>query len=308
MLLPTLLLGVLLDRWLGEPRRWHWLVGFGRLAGWLESRLNRGGGRLIGVLTLLLAVLPLPVLLLWLHLQWAGQPWLQALLAAGCLYLALGGRSLVEHAEAVAVPLHRGDLAAARKRVGWIVSRETASMDERQVSIATVESVLENGNDALFAALFWCLIGGAPAVILFRLVNTLDAMWGYKTERYHRFGWAAARLDDLLGWLPARLTALSYALAGDTRTALRCWRDQAAACASPNGGPVMCAGAGALNAQLGGTVIYHGKAVEKPPMGSGRWADGAAIDGAIRLLRRSLVLWLVAVALFSLPWLSGGTL
>ncbi len=208
-------LALALDAWLGEPRRFHPLIGFGRLALALETRFH-GDARWRGALALTLLVLP-PVLITALA---AGQPW-SPLLDLLVLYLAIGWRSLGEHAGRVEEALCTGDLAGARGGVGMIVSRDTATLDEEGIAKATVESVLENGNDAIFGAIFWCLIAGAPGAVLYRLTNTLDAMWGYRNERYRRFGWAAARLDDLLNWAPARLTALSYALAGGYALARR---------------------------------------------------------------------------------------
>ena len=281
--------GVVLDRLLGETRCWHPLVGFGKLANAIERMLNRGPlRRFNGVGAWALAVLP------WTALAWWARRGDLAgwLLDAFLLYLALGGRSLAEHAERVAVDLAAGDLSAAREHVGWIVSRNTAELDESGVAKACVESTLENGNDAVFGALFWfALLGGAGAV-LFRLSNTLDAMWGYKTERFLRFGWAAARIDDLLNFLPARLTALSYALFGKTKKALACWRRQASLWESPNAGPVMSAGAGSLGLALGGAAIYHGQREERPVLGEGRPARGMDIPRALALVRRSIALWL----------------
>src|SRR5690606_36271342 len=143
------------------------------------------------------------------------------------LYLAIGQRSLLEDGQAVASALRLGDLTAAHAAVARMVSRDTASLDEQGVARAACESVLENGNDALFATLFWFCLLGAPGAVLYRLANTLDAMWGYRTAELERFGWAAARIDDLLNYLPARLVALSYALLGNTWRALRCWQLQA---------------------------------------------------------------------------------
>ncbi|HRP23791.1 adenosylcobinamide-phosphate synthase CbiB [Thauera sp.] len=303
--------GVLADRLLGEARRFHPLVGFGRWAAAIEAAVRHhvGAQRGAGALAWVLAVLPWVALALWLRTL---QPWAHWPVDIALLYFALGGRSLAEHAEAIAAPLEAGDLARARTRVGWIVSRDTAALDATGVAAAGTESVLENGNDAVFGALFWFIVGGGAGALLFRLANTLDASWGYRTPRYLRFGWAAARIDDLLNLLPARLTALTYALLGRTRRALACWRSQAAAWDSPNAGPVMAAGAGALGVALGGPAIYHGRLEQRPPLGEGRPADAASIRAALGLIRHGVLLWLalaggVALVVLALPFLTGAT-
>lgn len=293
------LAGVILDRLFGEVRRWHPLVGFGKFADAIESMLNGGPlalRRLSGLFAWSLAVLPWVALAVWCRHDGVRGWVLDAIL----LYVALGGRSLAEHAERVAKDLAAGNLPAARQHVGWIVSRNTAELDESGVAKACVESTLENGNDAVFGALFWFAIFGGSGAVLFRLANTLDAMWGYKTERFLRFGWAAARIDDLLNFIPARLTALSYAAFGETRRALACWRKQAPVWESPNAGPVMSAGAGSLGLALGGPAIYHGELEDRPVLGEGRPARGEDIPRALSLMRRSTVLWLVA--LFCIGW------
>jgi adenosylcobinamide-phosphate synthase len=137
-------------------------------------------------------------------------------------------------------------------------------------------------------------------VLLYRLSNTLDSMWGYRTARYNEFGWAAARLDDVLNYIPARLTALSYALLGHTRSALHCWRAQAPHWESPNAGPVMAAGAGALQVRLGGKAIYHGEISARPLLGCGAEVTGGDIARALQLVRRTLYLWLAAAGLLAL--------
>ena len=291
-----------LDRLFGELTRFHPLVGFGAIADALEGALRRAGGaggqRARGVLAWSLAVLP------WVALaacvpRGTGLAWG---LDVGLLYLALGGRSLGEHAGRVADDLAAGDLRAAREHVGWIVSRDTSRLDESGVAKACVESALENGNDAVFGALFWFVVLGGPGAVLFRLANTLDAMWGYKNERFLHFGWAAARLDDVLNYLPARLTALSYALSGKTRSALACWRQQASSWESPNAGPVMSAGAASLGLSLGGAAIYHGQREVRPQLGAGRPARGEDIRRVLTLLRRSTAIWLLV--LFCLGYLN----
>lgn len=283
--------GLLADRLFGEVRRFHPLVGFGRWARAVEDAVRRivGEHRLAGLLAWALAVLPWVALAL---IARAAHPLAHWPVDIALLYFSLGGRSLAEHVEAVAAPLAAGNLAAARERVGWIVSRDTRELDPAGVARAGTESVLENGNDAVFGALFWFLLGGGAGVLLFRLANTLDAMWGYRTPRYLRFGWAAARIDDVLNALPARLTALTYALLGNTRRALACWRVQAPAWDSPNAGPVMAAGAGALGVALGGGAIYHGQWEERPPLGEGPAPDAGSLRAAIALVRRGTLLWL----------------
>lgn len=286
-----------LDRLLGEPARWHPLVGFGVLASALERAMNAGAGRrLRGLLAWSLLVLPPVALALWAIPP--GLPgWVVDVLL---LTLALGGRSLAEHAGRVADDLANGDLAAARCHVGWMVSRQTDDLDAAGVASACVESTLENGNDAVFGTLFWFALLGGPGALLFRLANTLDAMWGYRNPRFADFGWAAARLDDLLNYLPARLTAFSYALCGQTRRALRCWQRQAASWKSPNAGPVMAAGAGSLGLALGGAAVYHGHRQERPLLGEGRPACGEDIARTLTLLRRSLWLWLATMLCWGL--------
>ena len=290
--------GVLLDFLLGEARRWHPLVGFGNLAIALERRLNRGGRRFArGVLAWALAVLPLTAaaaLLVWLAAPLGA--WLAFALHAVMLYFALGLRSLRDHNLPIAEALAREDLPNARLLTARIVSRDTTSASEIELTKASAESLLENGNDAVFGTLFWFIVAGGPGAVMFRMANTLDAMWGYRTERLRQFGCAAARLDDALNYVPARLTALSYVLLAPglqgKRRAWRCWRAQAPAWSSPNAGPVMASGAGALGVQLGGAAIYDGEVEHRPPLGHGEPATGADIGRAWQLVVRTTALWL----------------
>lgn len=287
---------VLLDRLLGEPRRAHPLVGFGRLAQAAEQRMNRAAfrpmtQRFTGAVAAMLLVLPF-VALTTMAVQ---PPKLGTAFEVVLLYLALGGRSLAEHARRVVDALRAGDLSRARTHVGYLVSRDTQAMQRDDVARAAVESALENGNDACFGALFWFVVAGAPGVVLYRLANTLDAMWGYRTPRYLHFGWAAARFDDALNFIPARLTALTYALLGRFTRAWRCWREQAGAWDSPNAGPVMAAGAGALGVRLGGPAAYHGAIKQRPPLGEGASPDARDIGRALALVNRGTWLWLAII-------------
>lgn len=296
-----LLTGVWLDLLLGEARRWHPLVGFGKLAQRIEGRLNRGGRPFTrGLLAWPLAVLPL-VLLAWLATEHAGL-WLHAVL----LYVCIGLRSLRDHTLPIVEALRAGDLETARMCTSWIVSRDIHDAQEADLAKAGAESLLENGNDAVFGTLFWFLVAGGAGAVLFRLANTLDAMWGYRNERFLLFGRAAARIDDALNYVPARLTALSYVvLAGAARArAWQCWRTQAPAWSSPNAGPVMASGAGALGVSLGGAAVYGGRLEQRPLLGTGPAATAADIVRAWRLVLRTTALWLglACAAAFMLAW------
>lgn len=313
MLFLALAFGILLDHLLGEVRRYHPLVAFGNLANTLEDFFNRRlsglsfpglsflarltfsrkpGAIILGGLAWAIAVLPLTGFLVWLYIQFSAlQFWLDVAL----VYFAIGHRSLREHILAIFQPLQQHDINKAREALAFIVSRDVTNLDGDGVRKAAIESALENGADATFSALFWFLLLGAPGILFYRLCNTLDAMWGYKTPRFLYFGRCAARVDDALNWLPARLVALSYLLLGHSKSAWRCWRRQAKYCASPNAGPVMAAGAGALRVSLGGPAIYHGQAIDKPNLGEGPIPQNHDVMRSVALLDKTLILWLSVV-------------
>lgn len=296
-------LALTLDRLLGEPSHWHPLVGFGRMVTAIEKQFNTHPTRpwqsmLKGSAALLLVTLPILGVAVWLSML-LDSFWL-LITQAIVLWLALSLRGLTEHGLAVAQPLHSGDLATAQEQVSRIVSRQASALDERGVAAAATESMLENGADAVFASLFWFLIGGIPGVVLHRLINTLDAMWGYRNPRFLYFGRPAARLDDILGWLPARLTALTYTLLGQRKLALQCWRRQAPQWDSPNAGPVMAAGAGALNVRLGGSSPYPSGIKQRPILGGTQAASARSIEAAIGLVRHGVWLWLAVIGLVTL--------
>ncbi|MEG3766486.1 adenosylcobinamide-phosphate synthase CbiB [Alteromonas sp. 14N.309.X.WAT.G.H12] len=309
-----LLTALLLDRWLGEPVRFHPLIGFGHMANGLEETLNvsdlsPGYGKLAGVVALLCLVLPI-VGLLFFILHLVELPfYISYLVDSVILYLAIGQRSLYEHTAPIAHALGQNAIDLARKQVSGIVSRDTQQLSEKDIARATVESILENGHDAVIASLFYYLIGGLPLVILHRLINTLDAMWGYKNTRFIHFGWAAARFDDVMGWPSARLTALLYNL--QKRPVSQQWSSwqlsckQAAQYKSANGGMVMAAGANVLGIQLGGEkALYHGQPILSPVLGAGREVHTKDIRRSLALLQRSsLLLSLSILAIGGLTFL-----
>lgn len=304
LLVAAVVLALLLDYLFAEPRKFHPLVGFGFLANRVEHRLNiRHASKSLGVLAWCLVVVPLLLIFYCMDKFFSVNPWLHVIFSALILYLSIGWQSLLQHARAVAIPLQNGDMKKARAAVAMIVSRDTDQLESVEVAKAATESVLENGADAVFCALFWFLLAGVPGVVLYRLSNTLDAMWGYKNDRFLQFGYCAARIDDLLNFIPARLTALSYALCGNTAMALRCWREQSAEWKSPNAGPVMSAGAGALLVSLGGRARYHQQSQWRPVLGLADQPPyqpaAQTIHSACYLINKSVLLWLFVTIIFA---------
>lgn len=292
-----ILSALILDWLVGEPRRLHPLVGFGSLANKVEGHFNQRNQSacmqfVLGLLALLLCIVPFAVMALFI-----GQltVW-GTLFSIVVLALCLGHRSLFDHARPILQAMQQGDIEQAKILASRIVSRDKDHID---VNKATIESVLENGNDAVFGTLFWFAIAGVAGALTYRLVNTLDAMWGYRTPRFLFFGKAAARLDDLLNYIPARLTALTYALLGNSRQAFNSWRMQAPLWNSPNAGPVMASGAGALDIQLGGAACYHGERHQRPQLGTSTPAQANDIQRALRLVFYSVLLWLVVIGLIT---------
>ena len=281
---------VIFDWFAGDPKHWHPLAGFGHMASWLEKHCNQSANTqvqlVLGSLCWCVAVLPLTIVSYYL----SSLPYIGIAITALLLYFSLAHRSLYDHIRPIMHALSQGDRNAAKHYTSYIVSRDKDHID---VEKASIESILENGSDAIFASIFWFIVLGAPGVILHRLSNTLDAMWGYKSPRFLYFGRAAAYLDDVLNFIPARLTALSYALCGNTRLALHCWRQQARLWDSPNAGPVMAAGAGALAISLGGQAVYAGQTHYRPVLGYGAVPTATDIPRALRLISHSLFLWLV---------------
>ncbi len=300
--LTSLVLAFVFDFFFSEVKRFHPLVGFGTISNFIENKLNINNitkwlSRSLGLLAWCAVVLPVVLLAYFVDQSLAPYMYIHSLVAGIILYVAIGWQSLLQHAVNISNPLKQNNLPAAREAVSMIVSRDTQTLDEANIAKAATESVLENGGDAIFSAIFWFVVAGIPGVVLYRLANTLDAMWGYKTPQFLHFGWFAARTDDVLNFIPARLTALSYAIVGNTQLALQCWRRQGINWKSPNAGPVMAAGAGAINTSLGGTAQYQTKMQYRPDLGPehsmGKSANADSIINACRLVNRALTLWLV---------------
>lgn len=276
----------------------HPVVLAGRAIAWAEARLNRTtisatarkgrGIVLCGAMVLIAAGLG------WsLSLAWPVELFVAAVLIAQ--------RSLFDHVRAVAQALETGGEDAGRIAVSHIVGRDPASLDRHGIARAAIESLAENFSDAVAAPVFWYLLAGLPGLLVYKIVNTLDSMVGYRSERYLAFGWASARLDDLLNLVPARLSALVIALAARSPAALKtAWRDHGNH-RSPNSGWPEAAMAGALRLALAGPRIYAGQAPEGQWIGSGRReAEPADIRAALRVFAIACGLLWAAVAALAL--------
>jgi adenosylcobinamide-phosphate synthase len=328
--------GVALDALLGDPRRFHPVAAFGRAAAALEAR-DYADSRLRGAAHTAACVLAVAAPAALLHRRTRGRPPSEAVAVALAVWAVTGARSLHHEAERTLVALASNDLPAARRVLPSLCGRDPAGLDATEITRAVIESVAENTSDAVVAPLLWGAVAGLPGLAAYRAVNTLDAMVGYRSPRYLRFGWASARLDDLANWIPARVTAaLTIACAPVAKTqmaplpgtsaqspptgghlvtrpvcaaasALRAVLRDGPRHPSPNAGRCEAAFAGALGVRLGGTNIYGGVAETRPELGEGHAPEPDDIRRAIRLSRAVTMAatgLAVLVAVFS-PFASG---
>ncbi|GAA4479188.1 cobalamin biosynthesis protein [Rhodococcus olei] len=283
-----IVLGYVADRTFADPARRHPVAGFGRGAAALE-RVTHRDSRLAGAAHtgLLVAVVVAGTAVASRtagRLGWMGE----TTAVAAATWTALGGTSLTRVAARMADRLTADDLDGARALVPSLCGRDPDSLDAAGIARATVESVAENTSDATVAPLVWAAVAGAPGALGYRAINTLDAMIGYRSPRYLHFGWAAARLDDLVNLVPARVTGLLAVAAAPTvggapSAAVRAWRRDAAAHPSPNAGVAEASMAGALGVRLGGRTEYPHGVEERPVLGDGPAPRVTDIARAARL-------------------------
>lgn len=300
----AMLLALGLDALIGWPdalfrRVGHPVSWFGWLIAWGERLLNRSKARRLAGILLALVVIAVSVAIGWL---------VSGLLPRGAVGVAVLGvlawplvaaRSLHEHVAAVAAPLTAGDTEAARLAIAKIVGRNPETLDEPAMTRAALETLAENASDGVVAPLFWGAIFGLPGIAGYKAVNTLDSMIGYRNARFREFGWAAARIDDVANWVPARLTGALIAMASTTPgTAFRTMRRDASQHRSPNAGWPEAAMAGALAVRLSGPRVYDGVPTHDP------WLNPVAgdprpndIGRGLRLYRRALGLFAVLLLL-----------
>lgn len=265
-----LVIGYLLDLALGDPR-WlpHPVVGFGKMITFAGRHWNHGRWRKIkGCIVALLFPL-FTAVFCWLLAAGAhgiGDS-CYYVLASLAVFLGLANRSLIDEGKEVLCTLEEKGLEAGRKRLSWIVGRDTSQLTPKEIHTAVLETMSENLSDGVVAPLFYYAIGGFPAMMAYKMVNTLDSMIGYKNSRYKDFGCCAARLDDALNYIPARLTALLMVFVAYRRGLFGFILRNCYMHASPNSGFPESAMAGILNCRFGGSHVYHGELVKKPYIG-----------------------------------------
>jgi adenosylcobinamide-phosphate synthase len=340
-----LLLGAVADALFADPARWHPVAGFGYCAAALERRwyADRRAAGVAHTVVLVGGVVGLGVAA---EVVGRRHPVAHTCLTAAATWAVLGGTSLAAHGEALANALEgesgvstrrvgdlrtppqgesgvstrrvgdlrtgglggtEPDLAAARALIPSLCGRGPDVLDAAGMARAGTESMAENTSDATVAPLLWGAVAGIPGLLGYRAINTLDAMVGYRSPRYARFGWAAARTDDLVNLVPSRVTALLLALlaptiGGSPRTAIAAWRRDASKHPSPNAGPVEAAAAGALGVALGGPTVYPHGIENRPRLGRGRPPASADLRRAARLSQLvGATAALLAYALARLP-------
>ncbi len=322
MAVPLTLLALLLELMVGYPDRLTRMIGhpvtwMGALIGALDRRLNRDTAtprarRMAGTITVLILIAAVGAIAFMVErgLSWLPFGWVVAALPASTL---LAQRSLHQHVERVAAALETAGIAPARQAVSHIVGRDTAPLDQAGVARAAIESLAENFSDGVVAPALWMAIGGLAGAATYKAINTADSMIGFRTPRHAAFGWAAARLDDLVNLPASRLAALliiaaaSLTKGASPAGAWRAVRRDASRHRSPNAGYPEAAMAGALGLMLAGPRLYGGVLVDDAMMGDGRRAaDPADIRAALALYRHADAILIALVALLALcMWTSG---
>lgn len=265
----ALLAGWVLDLLLGDPEGWpHPVVWFGKLISRLEKKLNQGKNRkLKGALTaisLILGVYAVAAILMWVLTP---VPVVKFAVIAIGVFFCLAGTTLIREVKGVFAACERS-LEEGRRQVGRIVGRDTASLSDKEVKTAALETLAENLSDGVVAPLFWFAVLGLPGMLAYKMVNTLDSMIGYKTARYREFGYMAAKIDDVANYIPARITAFLMILAAGRPSLWRFVVEFGPQHASPNSGWPEAALAGILNCRFGGPHDYFGETVDKPYIGT----------------------------------------
>ena len=303
ILILPLLLGYLLDRIFGDPVRLpHPIVWFGKMISWGEHNFNKGQHRMVKGALMSVACILLVFFVLWGAMKLIPNAILWCALNTIIIFYCLAGTTLIREVRNVFLALDES-LEAGRKQVARIVGRDTSTLTAQEVRTAALETLAENLSDGVIAPLFWLAVLGVPGMAAYKMVNTLDSMIGYRTERYKDFGCWAARIDDVANFIPARLTAALMVIASGKLSLFKfVWRNGRKH-ASPNSGYPEAALAGALNCRFGGPHYYFGELFDKPFIGENdRPLTTADMHRAVRINRIAevmmIALVIVAVSLF----------
>ena len=298
ILILPLLLGWLLDFVFGDPSRLpHPIVWFGKNISWGEHRLNKGNHRMAKGAVMAIVFILLVFFVVWGLKQWVTNMVLWLILDTIIVFYCLAGTTLIREVREVFLALDRS-LDEGRKQVSRIVGRETSELSAQEVRTAALETLAENLSDGVIAPLFWFALLGTPGMLAYKMVNTLDSMIGYRTERYKDFGCWAARIDDVANYIPARLTALLMVFVSGKWSLLKFVWENGRKHASPNSGYPEAALAGILNCRFGGPHYYFGELFDKPYIGDNdRPLTTADMHTAVSINRLAEVIMIVLVLL-----------
>ncbi len=296
----ALLIGWLLDLFLGDPARLpHPIVWFGKLIAFGEHRLNQGRYRMLKGGLMAITLIAAVFCVTWFLRSLCLKPY-SILLDAVIIFYCLAGTTLIREVRAVFLALDRS-LEEGRQQVARIVGRDTSELSAQEVRTAALETLAENLSDGVIAPLFWLALLGTPGMLAYKMVNTLDSMIGYRTERYKAFGCWAAHIDDIANYLPARLTAFLMVLASGKPGLLRFVWKNGRNHASPNSGYPEAALAGILDCRFGGPHYYFGQLFDKPYIGDhDRMLTTEDMKKAVRVNRTAEVLMILLVLLRSI--------
>ena len=295
MILP-LMLGWLLDFVFGDPSRLpHPVVWFGKMISWGEHRLNHGTHRMVKGAVMAVALILMVFFVVWGLKRLVPNMVLWLILDTIIIFYCLAGTTLIREVREVFLALDRS-LDEGRQQVARIVGRDTSQLSAQEVRTAALETLAENLSDGVIAPLFWFALLGTPGMLAYKMVNTLDSMIGYRTERYKDFGCWAAHIDDVANYIPARLTALLMVIASGKLSLLKFVWKNGRRHASPNSGYPEAALAGILNCRFGGPHYYFGELFDKPYIGeTARPLTTADMHTAVRINRLSELLMLIGI-------------
>ena len=295
LILLPLAIGWILDLCFGDPVRLpHPVVGFGRVISFFEHRLNKGNHRRLKGGFMAVGLILITYLVTWwlisLLTPWI---WVKIIIESILVFYCLAGTTLVREVRMVFEAADRS-LEDGRRQVGRIVGRDTAQLSDKEIRTAALETLAENLSDGVIAPLFWFALLGVPGMVAYKMVNTLDSMIGYRSERYRRFGTVAARMDDVANYIPARLTALLMVIASGRLGLIRFVAKYGPEHASPNSGYPEAALAGILDCRFGGPHDYFGETVDKPYIGTcDRQLTSADMNIAVRVNRVAEILGVI---------------